>query len=906
MISKYDLFKYLLLIYFFVFSCKKVNAQYQLDNIIAVNKLSPYTEKKVDSILYNIKKKDTSFAKISHNFSFFFYKEKEDYDLAIKYGTIEVKTLDSLKIYNKSYSNAIYNLGNFYFYKKQYNKAIANYKKVITSNSFPLKTARSYCKIGRCYFIKGDFYLSLNYYLKGIPLIEKHSSKRSVAIQYIRLSYLCNKMDSKKSTAIGLFYLKKADSIIKNNPNLKSVINLRNSINNSFANLYSLKHQYNFKKAKKYYGYNLKNELLKNDSSAIANSNLNIGELYLNENNDSCIYFLKESLKYDAVDKYDYYETYRNIARYYKKKELFGDALVNINNSLKYSFNVKSINKIESLPSKRLTKTKDKRSTIQALKTKTEILIQLYNKTNDKQFLNKVIQTVRLTNKLTKALVSYTTENKTRFLWREEISKIFGLGINAAYLLNDAAIMFEFMEKNKAFLLTQDINNNRASLNLPEDILQENTTYKKLIFSLESKLVKNELPNIRDSLFNLKEEYQRFLNQTKIKFPNSNLNYNDNIKTVTLLEAKKNLKKDDLILYYSLNNTEINEKAIFCLLVSNKYNLLFKIKNTNEISQLLHSYKELISKPLTQKQEFTLFKKISYRLFNSLFPSQKIKNLIKNKNLTIITNTDLENIPFEAFNTNENKLDYLVEKCNINYTYSVSFSKFNNSLKRKTSKNLILFSPIKFKNKKQLSLKNSEKEINSINKYIKGEVYHNNFATKANFLNKTSNHKIIHLATHASTFKNPNIHFFEKTLSLHELYTYKNNADLIVLSACETNLGEIRKGEGILSLARGFFYSGAKSVISSLWSVNDKATASIMTFVYKNLKNGESKSLALTNAKREFLKNHSLSEKSPYYWASFVLIGDTGKINLTNCNYLYILSLGIVFVCVLFFYLKKK
>ena len=91
-------------------------------------------------------------------------------------------------------------------------------------------------------------------------------------------------------------------------------------------------------------------------------------------------------------------------------------------------------------------------------------------------------------------------------------------------------------------------------------------------------------------------------------------------------------------------------------------------------------------------------------------------------------------------------------------------------------------------------------------------------------------------------------------LKLHELYTYKNNADLVVLSACNTSLGEVAVGEGVLSLARGFFYSGANSVISSLWNVNDVATTSLMNNFYTNLKDNQTKAEALTNAKRKYLK----------------------------------------------------
>ena len=137
-----------------------------------------------------------------------------------------------------------------------------------------------------------------------------------------------------------------------------------------------------------------------------------------------------------------------------------------------------------------------------------------------------------------------------------------------------------------------------------------------------------------------------------------------------------------------------------------------------------------------------------------------------------------------------------------------------------------------------------------------------------------------------------------------KLYTYRNNADLVTLSACNTSLGEVAKGEGVLSLARGFFYSGSKSVVASLWEVNDKSTSEIMTSFYTNLKDGQTKSEAMNNAKRTYLSNHSLSEQSPYYWSSFILIGDAGAIDLSSNLYLY-LTTAIAILLVMLFFRKR-
>ena len=127
-------------------------------------------------------------------------------------------------------------------------------------------------------------------------------------------------------------------------------------------------------------------------------------------------------------------------------------------------------------------------------------------------------------------------------------------------------------------------------------------------------------------------------------------------------------------------------------------------------------------------------------------------------------------------------------------------------------------------------------------------------ATKEAFLNTLPNHDIIHLATHANAQDSiaPWIAFRNKKLYLDELSLLTNNAKMVILSGCNTLLGKQEIGEGIMSLARGFFQSGAKSIVSSLWNADDQSTTAIMTHFYKNLNNGYSKSKALQKSKTNF------------------------------------------------------
>jgi CHAT domain-containing protein len=109
-------------------------------------------------------------------------------------------------------------------------------------------------------------------------------------------------------------------------------------------------------------------------------------------------------------------------------------------------------------------------------------------------------------------------------------------------------------------------------------------------------------------------------------------------------------------------------------------------------------------------------------------------------------------------------------------------------------------------------------------------------------------------------------------LGLHDIYTLKLPADLIVLSACSTALGKDVKGEGLVGLTRGFMYAGAAGVVASLWKVDDEATAELMKYFYAALlQKGLPPAAALRDAQLELAKQPRW--QSPYYWAGFVIQG---------------------------------
>jgi CHAT domain-containing protein len=118
-------------------------------------------------------------------------------------------------------------------------------------------------------------------------------------------------------------------------------------------------------------------------------------------------------------------------------------------------------------------------------------------------------------------------------------------------------------------------------------------------------------------------------------------------------------------------------------------------------------------------------------------------------------------------------------------------------------------------------------------------------------------------------------------LEVHEVYGLDlKEADLVALSACETQLGRLTGGDELVGLQRAFIYAGTPSLVGTLWSVDDEATAELMLRFYHHLQDGVGKAAALRQAQLETMAEHP----HPYFWAAFGLVGDPGAQVITPPN----------------------
>ena len=167
-----------------------------------------------------------------------------------------------------------------------------------------------------------------------------------------------------------------------------------------------------------------------------------------------------------------------------------------------------------------------------------------------------------------------------------------------------------------------------------------------------------------------------------------------------------------------------------------------------------------------------------------------------------------------------------------------------------------------------------EREIDELQKIFRdARAFTGDEANFSNYRLYAPDCDVLHLACHGQ-FRPDNplfssLHLADGFVTVRDICAQRLRADVVVLSACETGLNKIAAGDEILGLARGFLAAGARSLILSLWTVSDRATAELMREFYKSLQRGATASASLRAAQLKFIETNA----HPYFWSPFTLIG---------------------------------
>lgn len=495
--------------------------------------------------------------------------------------------------------------------------------------------------------------------------------------------------------------------------------------------------------------------------------------------------------------------------------------------------------------------------------------------------------------------------------------------------------VFYFIEKSKAAVLQQGILESKARqfAKIPSDILEREKSIKDDLLFYDSQLqLEPDKKSKQDSLkvfdyqnrvFELKNQYEELIGEIENKYPvYYKLKYQSDIKTAS--EIQKLLPHESVILDYF-----VGDSSIYIVQIGKNDFEVVQIDKPGDFNQTVKTFYTSIIKADNPSylQSSNQLSKLLVEPVEALIKSKK--------ELLIIPHDVLFKLPFEALFTSQQKvltknftgLKYLIKKYDVSYHHSANLYTdklldWKNKLEeKKITKNFIGFAPVFPKDdlrgytissskqsellahsgedlrsalidgKKFDELKYSEWEVNSIiNLFVKDKLeeintaYFYSDAKEDSFKVNVKDYKIVHIASHSFMneeqpavsgviFAQPNDSTFDEDGILYsgETYNLNLNADLVVLSSCESGLGKLFKGEGMMALTRGFLYSGTSNIIFSLWKIPDKHTSELMVEFYKQMISGKTYSESLRQAKLKLIGNEITAR--PRSWAGFLLIG---------------------------------
>ncbi len=587
----------------------------------------------------------------------------------------------------------------------------------------------------------------------------------------------------------------------------------------------------------------------------------------------------------------------------------------------------------------------NKKDVLNTLNKKAALQFKLYESSNDANLLLQTWNTCQLAIELLESIRigNYSVEDKQTLL--EDSYAIFELALQTANELGENywESAFQILEKSKAFSLLENFQKTTANSigGIPEGTIAKEKVLSYQIAELEKILYTDVLSeektiSTQNRIFELKRALETLVATLEEQYPiYHQLKYDFSIVSIQKLQSFLKTQNQSIIEFFNGKNN------IYKFTITSSRIHLEKIENTPNLQIAATTIKN----DLYSKNDDVYIEK-ARSLYNVLL-KPTYKDIKLTERLIIIPDGYLSHIPFDVLLTKDvqsstiyKAYPYLLKEHSISLYYSATllkrvYEKTNSSF---TNNKLLAFAP-NYRDKKiaiapllakgrkeergQLyPLKYTESEVLGINKLVASEVIRHNNATKSVFLEKMATYPYVHIASHAlENDKNSDYSYiaFSNTLDtldntfklyVRELYELLLSTKMIVLSACETGSGKAYLGEGVISIARGFIYAGAKSVITTLWSVNDKSTAILMQHFYTQLQNNLEKDKALQQAKLNYLNDADSFNAHPKYWAAFVPLGNMNAVDLPSptddCIILILAIFMMIIITGFVFYIYRK
>lgn len=479
---------------------------------------------------------------------------------------------------------------------------------------------------------------------------------------------------------------------------------------------------------------------------------------------------------------------------------------------------------------------------------------------------------------------------------------------------------FLIAEKSKAANLRDHIQSMQALTyaGIPQEYIERERSYRQQLAELSD-------PDAQEDNFNAKSalnlEYRGFLEGLEQNYPRYfRLKYADDALSIEEIYSKLNPEEALYSYFWGENNL-----YIFCLFNHTIQSHFIPLHNSDFTDQL-DQWNEFLTTPGADGSKVEQAGKVLHSLQELLLPnfSNNISSLV------LIPDGRLGYLPFETLLTDEptnskmNTWPWLWKDARSSYSYAAELWVQDRSKNGSTrSASYLGFAPDFGTENLQKTrimlgaLEHNQDEVLEVAKMMRGTALTGASANEHMLKTLDGKGHVLHFATHAVAddesqlnsrlYLSPGKDSLEDgILHAYELYGLNLPSPLTVLSACQTGRGPLLKGEGIISLARAFQYAGSERVLTTLWHIDDKASADVSKLFFELLASGLSSGEALQAARLNYLQQSDEFHAHPYFWGAFIMIGDQGIISLPSRPALWPYAIGLGLAFFFFLGLRQK
>lgn len=487
---------------------------------------------------------------------------------------------------------------------------------------------------------------------------------------------------------------------------------------------------------------------------------------------------------------------------------------------------------------------------------------------------------------LSDSLLTYIRHNQigdeSKLYWRTQTRNFFQQALEMCFVKKDWSLAFYYMEKSRAALLNDKLNDLRAQQFLPDRYIRQEDALKEEVLEKAYYLSKTTFGTpAYQRAFQQKDQADQVLSSFQSllenKYPNYFRNkYADKVVAVSQLQQYLRNNHQQWVQYF------LSDTLLF-VLYANDNQLQLHRQVVRNFEQTLPWF---LSKCANEKfqdnrDSFNLLVRTAAHIYDTLV-RQACPHLQSGR---LIVSPDNMVVPFDALCTNLESKRWMVHDYMVSYAYSARCLLIPSTTSVGNAKGSFLgMAPVKFPNDKLRSLIRSERAMLSFkNYYPDARIVIGSDANKKALLAELGNYKVVNLLTHASGSNSdstePQVYTADTPVRLSQLQEINNIAtQVVILSACETNTGRKVTGEGVFSLARGFAVAGVPTAIATLWNADEKPTYFINDSLNKYISQGMCIDSALQKAKIAYIRQYP--DQSPYYWANLTLMGSAMPVAL--------------------------